>query len=235
MVFYKRGVQSTICYSFQEYIIKKLIIIFVTIYNILFLFQIQFYKKKLLQHRERAKFMDRKNNPENIFVRECITEALIKLIKTKPLSEIRITELTKTAGVSRMSYYRNFNSKEEIFSSYFSIILDRYDAAEKQLYQNGIYYDKEHMVHYFRFILAHKDFLSAVTNNGYEYIFLNAITEYILNKWQRDKTNRMEYYTLHAFAGSLYNLYVSWTKNNFEETPEEMAEVLYYIHKNFKL
>ena len=84
--------------------------------------------------------MDRKNNPENIFVRECITEALIKLIKTKPLSEIRITELTKTAGVSRMSYYRNFNSKEEIFSSYFSIILDRYDAAEKQLYQNGIYY-----------------------------------------------------------------------------------------------
>lgn len=57
--------------------------------------------------------MNKKNNPENIFIRECMAEALIKLIKTKSLSEITITELTKTAGVLRMSHYRNFNSKEE--------------------------------------------------------------------------------------------------------------------------
>lgn len=57
--------------------------------------------------------MNKKNNPKNIFIRECMAETLIKLIKTKSLSEITITELTKTAGVLRMSHYRNFNSKEE--------------------------------------------------------------------------------------------------------------------------
>lgn len=57
-------------------------------------------------------------------MKECIAQALSKLIETKPFSEIKITELTRIAGVSRMTYYRNFNSKEEIFSAYFDIILE---------------------------------------------------------------------------------------------------------------
>lgn len=51
------------------------------------------------------------------------------MLKTKTLSSISITELTNKAGVSRMAYYRNFDSKEEIFSSYLDIILTKYGLS----------------------------------------------------------------------------------------------------------
>ena len=39
----------------------------------------------------------------NIIAKECIVSALLKLIYEKPLSTITISELTKKAGVSRMT------------------------------------------------------------------------------------------------------------------------------------
>ena len=57
-----------------------------------------------------------KNTP-NQQTREKIVNALLTLIKEKPLSTITITELTQLAGVSRMAFYRNFSTKEEVFSS----------------------------------------------------------------------------------------------------------------------
>lgn len=174
--------------------------------------------------------MKKEKYKTNIFMKECIAQALSKLIEEKPLPDIKITELARIAGVSRMTYYRNFKSKEEIFSSYFDIILTRYDAAEGYLQPFGIYYDMQHMVHYFQFVLENKEFLYAVVNNGYGNIFLDALTNYIVNKWQKSKSDQTEYYMLCAFSGSLYSLYVSWAKNGFQETPEKMAKILYNIH-----
>ena len=58
-----------------------------------------------------------KNTPNQI-TRERIVSALLELIREKPLSTITITELTRRAGVSRMAFYRNFSTKEEVFSSH---------------------------------------------------------------------------------------------------------------------
>ena len=67
-------------------------------------------------------------------------------------------------------------------------------------------------------------------NIGYGNIFLAAITDYIVKKWLKNENDQTEYYTLCAFSGSLYGLYVSWAKNDFKESPEEMAEILINIH-----
>ncbi len=50
----------------------------------------------------------------NETVKEAITIALIDLMNKKPLGEISISELTRVAGVSRASFYRNYESKEQI-------------------------------------------------------------------------------------------------------------------------
>lgn len=52
------------------------------------------------------------NEEANAFVKECIQTALINLIREKQYDEISITDIVKEAGVSRSSYYRNFNSKD---------------------------------------------------------------------------------------------------------------------------
>ena len=51
-------------------------------------------------------------------VSEYITEALLELLTEKNLNEISISELTDKANVSRVSFYRNFNSKNEIIEKY---------------------------------------------------------------------------------------------------------------------
>lgn len=80
-----------------------------------------------------------------------------------------------------------------------------------------------HMIHYFSFVMKHQDFFNIIIAHACGHFFSEAIASYIVEKWQTDKNDRMEYYKLVAFAGSLYNLYLGWAKNNF--TPEEMAQI----------
>ena len=48
------------------------------------------------------------------FLKECIADSLLRLLRTKPLEAITIREITELANVSRVTYYRNFTSKEEV-------------------------------------------------------------------------------------------------------------------------
>ena len=59
-----------------------------------------------------------KNEIANNIVRESLTDALFSLMSKKEFNDITITELSKKAGVSRLSFYRNYNSKEEIIVKY---------------------------------------------------------------------------------------------------------------------
>ena len=58
-----------------------------------------------------------KKNPSNLLARKCIATALSQLLKEKSFSSITVSELTKKAGVSSMTYYRNYSSKEDIFEA----------------------------------------------------------------------------------------------------------------------
>lgn len=124
--------------------------------------------------------------------------------------------------------------------SYFNIILQRYDEAEKADYLRDSYYDVNRVIHYFSFLLSYKTFLLIVIAQSYGYIFSETMTNYIVNKWLTDKSDHMQRYKLYAFSGALYNLYIGWSKNNFRETPEEMAQIFYFqqpacshVHKSF--
>lgn len=61
--------------------------------------------------------MKRKNSA-NVFAKECIVTALIELMKIKPYNSISITDIANRAGVSRMAYYRNYVSKDDILNKY---------------------------------------------------------------------------------------------------------------------
>ncbi len=47
-----------------------------------------------------------------------ITDALLLLMRKKDYKDISITEICEKAGVTRMSFYRNFESKEDILKKW---------------------------------------------------------------------------------------------------------------------
>ena len=51
--------------------------------------------------------------------KDYLTTALFQLLQTKCLNEIKITDLVKRAGVSRMAFYRNFETIDEVLIEYF--------------------------------------------------------------------------------------------------------------------
>ena len=57
------------------------------------------------------------NENLNEVVIESMQEALIILLKEKEFAKISITDLCKKAGVSRMAFYNNFLSLEELLKS----------------------------------------------------------------------------------------------------------------------
>ena len=59
-----------------------------------------------------------RTHPANIFVCECITQSLFRLMKRKQYHKITVTDIVREAGVSRNSFYRNFQSVEEIITQF---------------------------------------------------------------------------------------------------------------------
>ena len=117
-----------------------------------------------------------RKNQANLIAKECIVSALLQLIKEKPLSAITISELTSRAGVSRMSLYRNYNSKEEIFSLHLQEIFIKYEEEDRQQQLKGIYYDKAHMLHCFQYWYKYRDFFDGLIHCGFGNIFLEYLT-----------------------------------------------------------
>lgn len=167
-----------------------------------------------------------RKNQSNKLARECIVTALMQLLKEKPLSAISISELTERAGVSRMTYYRNYQSKEDIFSSYLEEALADYQKEARELSLDKHIYAPANLFHCFSYFEKHKEFLDSLFKSGYGHLLLTAISQYMIEVWYKPEDGIEKYYGLQAFAGALYNLYISWASNGSKETPEELVKIL---------
>lgn len=162
----------------------------------------------------------------NRLARECMLTALIQLLEKRPLSAITVSELTEKAGVSRMTYYRNYSSKEDIFARHLQDILEEYHEESLQLMQGERHYDFAHMMHCFRYFNDHRRFLDCLFESGLSGMFLSALEDYVLSRWRTDPDDPAEFYALRAFSGALFSVYIAWSKRGAQESPEEMAEML---------
>ena len=166
----------------------------------------------------------------NILARECIAQALLQLIKEKPLSAITVSELTQRAGVSRMTFYRNYRSKEEIFSLHLRDIFIKYEEEDRQQQLKGIYYDRAHMLHCFKYWYEYREFFDGLIHCGFGNIFLDYLTQYVQQKWLDETASPKEYYKLSGFAGGFYNIYISGASGGYRESLDEIAGVLDSIY-----
>ena len=61
----------------------------------------------------------------------------MELLKKKPFSEITVSDLVKKSGASRASFYRNYQSKEQIVDEYleqiFGTIIDQYPISAENI------------------------------------------------------------------------------------------------------
>ena len=95
-----------------------------------------------------------------------MVQALIQLLRTKSLSNITISELTERAGVSRMTYYRNYSSMDEIFTSYLKDLVDAYRQDVAAWPDKGNYNDYRNMLHCYEYFDHYREFIACLVNTG---------------------------------------------------------------------
>lgn len=59
-------------------------------------------------------------------------DALLQLMEQKNYSKITVKDITEKAGVSRLTFYRNFESKEDILKFHFECIFQNYENTLKK-------------------------------------------------------------------------------------------------------
>ena len=105
--------------------------------------------------------MSTNHEQKNVF-RECLYTALMELMTKKPLEKMGIGELCSKAGVSRLTYYRNSRSKEDILAQHLTECYDRFVNSLRN--EENLNLDKI-CLEYFTFVKEEKDFFIRLVNS----------------------------------------------------------------------
>lgn len=168
-------------------------------------------------------------NKQNQLARDCITSALIQLVRQKPLSAISVKELTERAGVSRMTFYRNYTSTEDILISRIHDILAQYRQDDAEQERQGCFYDAARVRHGLTYFYRHKEFVASLICCGLSDLFLRELTEFALDKWLPSRDNPVEQYRLVSFVGILFNSYMTWIQSLQDVSLEELIDQIAVI------
>ena len=149
-----------------------------------------------------------------------ITQALLLLMRRKDYHDISVTALCEKAGTTRMSFYRSFESKEDVLAKYITRITAEF------IEKTGISYERDTTQEYFVKLLTHMKaqqwFCEALLRAGLIYLVKDEFDRVFLRVY----AGKYDAYKSSFLAGGIYNVFLFWLTNGCPETPEALAEKL---------
>lgn len=165
------------------------------------------------QNRETVSPMS--NEGRNIYVMEHITESLLALLEDKPIEDISVSELCDRAGVGRASFYRNFNSKEDILRLYIDKLFEEWKGCQGLPLSAGI----GMLFGHFR---QHEAFYRLLNERRLIHLLKDVILDIMELKPDLPKG---EAYAKAFVAYSLYGWIEVWFQRGMQESAEEMKQL----------
>ncbi len=179
------------------------------------------------------------NTARNDATRRAIIEAFLGLLQVKRFSEITVTDIVTRAGVARMSYYRNFDSKEQVIEAYIDGLRERLlagdatggasaGASATALGEGaGNIIESRALVegftHSLRCMLVERDNVLALVEAGFATTLQRIMDGYIEERLGDMPAASVERFGLYFASGALLNVLVRWLEEGARESPEELA------------
>jgi len=169
---------------------------------------------------------------ENIQVtrsKEWLYNALIYLLKKNAFRKISIEDITKKAGVARPTFYRNFESKEDILINqgrkiYEKLMIDLESGMDgDKVTYNSI----KKMIIIFD---EYSELFEVLIRNNLEYLIFQSFEVEISSLLKKifgvDKEDR---YKAKFLEGALFSIAIEWIKNSKAESVEVMTGIIYNL------
>ncbi|MFD1430523.1 TetR/AcrR family transcriptional regulator [Lacticaseibacillus mingshuiensis] len=151
-----------------------------------------------------------------------LTTALLQLLQMHDLNEIKVTDLIKRAGVSRMAFYRNYQALEDILHAYFAPQIE--EIFEDVIRQVPSEEKLRDMAAFFSDFSA--DLALAATRN-YEYIIQQIFTDNMAryyaqgSEWEDLDATKRRYWVTFMSAG-VYGIWREWLLHGQEESLDDI-------------
>ena len=160
------------------------------------------------------------NEARNAYVIEHITGAMLELLKEKPLSEISISELVEDAAVGRTSFYRNFETKEDVIKKHIRDLIEKWDMEYKA---SGKDSNSELYGSLFQHLKDNADFYLLLKRRNLMYLFLEIFLE---KSGATPNDDNMWAYTKSFIAYGTYGWIDEWIARGMQESAEQMSQLL---------
>ena len=159
------------------------------------------------------------------YLKECIADAILVLIKDKPIEKVTVDEIAAKAGVGRATYFRSFASKSDAITFKFIKLWERY--AELNDIKVRDRFDINNALPFFEYNYSIKHILSLVYAAGQQEALHESFYRIMCKK--EDAGDALGIYREKFYAHGLYGLLDEWVKRDFRETPQQMANLLMSI------
>ena len=183
--------------------------------------------------------MTESNNPSAIRSKKEITDALLSLMQTAAYNEISVKQIIMEASLARKTFYRNFESKDDVLISYLKgIIREYYDVVNT---------GKANVLEtIFSYVDKNRELLQLLDKHNMLHVPLQCINEYLPllhNKFFNEckpasflfKNLDSEY--IMAFnIGAIWNVVTLWIHRGMTDTPETVKKnIAQYLKRMAKV
>lgn len=153
----------------------------------------------------------------------CIGESIFLLMDTKDYDKIKISDIVKKAGVSRMTFYHYYETKEDALTDYFHEIVAGYirDCRTKDI---GKFHDMSSVVHALNYFDQYAVFILKLVHAKLHYIIIDAMNDYMQKRIM--PRYAIPAYELYFYGGALLNVFLKWEEDGKYESAEEIAQVI---------
>lgn len=163
-------------------------------------------------------------NQRIALTKRLLQEGLLRLLKTKPLDKISITELCEEAGINRATFYRHYELPKDILAEMQS------DFSEEMLNTFSRPMTPKDVEYFFDSLYQNADlvklFMKYISNEDMIRLFrynFQSILEKQMPKYEDAESNRLLYTFL---AGGSYFLVRQWLIEDMTKTSKEIAGIV---------
>jgi AcrR family transcriptional regulator len=167
--------------------------------------------------------MKKQRNKRSVTVKDLIAKAFIRLLKKKDYHEITVVDIVTEAQSGRVSFYRNFQDKDDVLRYYITSETDKWLSQTNENYitltRQSI---KPYIIWLFEHMYEHRDFFDVLIKIDKMYLLEEEFDRRFFARLS-DTANAWE---IVYKIGGVYKLFVYWAKNGYQETPQEVAELV---------
>lgn len=164
------------------------------------------------------------NRERNTYVCNQILCTLLQMLETQDIHSISISSLVSKAEVGRASFYRNYQSKEDVLHKEAERLNKELEVICKNDDPNDF---RLKLIRIIDFYKAHSDFYMTIYNAGFEAIIKDSIIDVSL----LESLVPVAAYTLSAFLYMIYGWVLEWLRRGMKESSDEMIAMFEQMQK----